>query len=49
MKSSLIFALLLTLLFSSIAPAVTPQDSLALTNQDILTMVRAKLASPLII
>lgn len=49
MKSSLIFALLLTLLFSSIAPAITPQDSIALTNQDILTMVRAKLPAPLII
>lgn len=49
MKSSLIFALLLTLVFSSVAPAITPQDSIALTNQDILTMVRAKLPSPLII
>lgn len=50
MKPSLVFILLLTLTFSSITPAITPQDSITgLTNQDILTMVRAKLPSSLII
>jgi len=50
MKLSLVFTLLLTLTFSTIAPAMTHQDSITgLTNQDILTMVRAKLPSPLII
>ena len=50
MKQSLIFALLLTLVLSFVAPAITLQDSITgLTNQDILTMVRAKLPSSLII
>jgi hypothetical protein len=50
MKLPLVFTLLLTLVFSSVTPAITPQDSIGgLTNQDILTMVRAKLPSPLII
>src|SRR5258705_10699743 len=50
MKPSRVFTLLLTLTFSSIAPAITLQDSIiGLTNQDILTMVRAKLPSALII
>src|SRR5258708_3451837 len=50
MKPSLVFTLLITLTFSTIAPAITLQDSITgLTNQDILTMVRAKLPSSLII
>ena len=50
MKHPLVITLLFTLVFSSVTPALARQDTIGgLTNQDILTMVRAKLPSSVII
>ena len=49
MAKTILTLVLASTLFLSAVPAALPQDAAPLTNADILTMVRAKLPSNLII